>query len=130
MQKLKKWKQLIPFCMLALILSVPSISQASMKGLTLNMSESKKTITVKCPAATVNGGALIGGDGIDYIICYESSSTAIKPISYSGWCVSNTNFKERKLVSPTGWSENISLTEKHHTYKKNKKGVGWGRINY
>lgn len=127
MKKLKKWKQLIPFCILALILSVPSISLAGMKGLTLNMSESKKTITVKCPAATVNGGALIGGDGINYTIIYKSSITGKEALSYSGWCASNTSFKERKLVSPTGWSENISLTETHHS---SNKGVGWGRINY
>ncbi len=120
-------KKIFPFMVLLGMLMIPSFASAAMKGLTMNMSESKKSISCVCAAALVQGGAMIGGDGIDYVIkstTQEKGTITMK----KGSCASNVSFAKYEYTSPSGWSGTLKLTETQHN--KSNPGIGWGRIDY
>lgn len=121
-------KRILPIFVCVLALSMPAIVQAQMKGLTMTMKETNKSVKVKCPAAIVQGGAMIGGDGITYTIKYYNTNVHQYETIRKGSCASNTSFPKYDLYSRTGWSENLMLSE----YQKNTSnpGIGWGRIDY
>lgn len=128
MKKVIKVGNILPILILGVLLMIPITAKASMKSLSMTMKQNNKSITCSCAVATVKGGALIGGSGINYNISYKKSSIAQYITLKSGSCKSNTSFSKYVFSSPTGYSVTLRLKESQKD--KSDRGIGWGRIDY
>lgn len=123
---MRKLKKMIPVFVAGVMLCMPICANAATKGLTLVMKEKNKTISCVCPAAIIQGGAMIGGDGIDYKITFTTNGITY-PVA-SGHCASNTTFNKIEYTSISGWSGTLKFKESQHNL--DNPGIGWGRIDY
>ncbi|MCM1500649.1 MAG: hypothetical protein NC124_19480 [Clostridium sp.] len=123
-----KIKKNLPLVMLGILLLIPITANASMKSVSLTTKDKSASASCSCAVATVQGGAMIGGDGINYDIGYKKSTLSSYTTLKSGSCKSNTSFTKYNFSSPTGYSVTLRLKETQKN--SNNPGIGWGRIDY
>ena len=128
--KLKKiFKKNASLFVLGVLLLTPTVSNAQSKYVSLTMYQKSASAQALCPFATIKGGAMNGGEGIDYEIS-TAPNTLIKhwTVARSGSCKANTSFSYTYYGDGYGWSGNVKLKESQHN--TSKPGIGWGRIDY
>lgn len=124
---MRKWKVVVPYVVICAMLAMPTVSSALSKTLSMTMKDKSKTISCVCPSALVQGGAMIGGKGINYSIISITDEKGTLEMK-SGSCASGVSFKKYEYYSPSGWSGTLKLTESQRS--TTSPGIGWGRIDY
>lgn len=125
MKGTKCLKKRLPIFVLGIMLAMPNTVAAYTEYLSMVTNEKEKSISAICVTATIQGGAMQAEEGIEYKI---TSTTALASTSDGYTTLKPNQTFKKSFSSSNGYAKKVTLSERQTT--KEKKGIGWGRIDY